>query len=93
MGIGRELFESSHAILSARPCSGERMMIMSKYDENVRIESSWLSPLNSDDVAASRTEPVVMPSIWQAARWERNVREDGCEKYSIARLCARTVFR
>ena len=32
---------------------------MSKYDEKVRIESSWLSPLNSDEVAASRTEPVV----------------------------------
>ncbi len=55
-------------------------MIMSKYDEKVRMESSWLSPLNSDDVAASRTEPVVRPSIWQAARCERNVRELGCEK-------------
>ena len=53
-----------------------------------------LTALNgAEDVAASRTEPVVMPRIWQAARWERNVREDGCEKYSIARLCASTFFR
>ena len=42
--------------------------------------SSRDSPLNSEDVAASLTEPVVMPRIWQAARWERNVRDDGCEK-------------
>ena len=35
---------------------------------------------NSEDVAASLTEPVVMPRIWQAARCERKVRELGCEK-------------
>ena len=29
IGIGRSLFESSHAICSARPFSGQRMMIMS----------------------------------------------------------------
>ena len=33
-----------------------------------------------DDVAASRTLPVVSPRIWQALRCERNVRELGCEK-------------
>ena len=56
------------------------MMIMSKYDENVRMESSRDSPLNSLDVAESRTLPVVRPRIWHAARWLRNVRELGCEK-------------
>ena len=44
------------------------------------MESSFDSPLNSEEMAVSRTEPVVRPRIWQAARCERNVRELGCEK-------------
>ena len=59
----------------------------------MRMESSRDSPLNSEEVAASRTEPVVNPRIWHAARWERNVRELGWEKYSIARLWDRKDFR
>ena len=80
IGIGRSLLDSSHAICSASPFSGVRMMIMSKYDEKVRMESSRDSPLNSLEVAASRTLPHVRPRIWHAARWLRNVRELGWEK-------------
>ena len=52
----------------------------------MRIESNRVSPLVSDEVDGSRTSLHVMPRIWHAAMNERNVRVDGCVKYSIARL-------
>ena len=52
----------------------------------MRIESNRVSPLVSDEVDGSRTSLQVMPRIWHAAMNERNVRVDGCVKYSIARL-------
>ena len=36
----------------------------------------------------SRTSPMSMPRIWQAAQKERKVRLLGCEKYNMARLWA-----
>ena len=80
IGTGRLLRESDHAMRSARPFSCVRITMRSKYELNVRIESSRLSPLNSEDTDASRTSPVRRPRIWQAERNERNVRLDGCVK-------------
>ena len=34
-----------------------------------------------------------MPRIWQAAMNDRNVRVEGCVKYSIARLCGSRLIR
>ena len=67
IGNGRFVFESSHAVFSASPCNGLRMMIMSKYELNVRRESSRDSPFISLEIDGSRTSAIRKPSIWQAA--------------------------
>ena len=50
----------------------------------MRIESSKLSPLTSDDVEGSRISLVRMPRMWHALLKDRNVRVDGCVKYNMA---------
>ena len=66
-GTGRSVLDSIHAMRSANPPTGCRMMIRSKYELNVRTESSGDSPFNSLDVAVSRTSAGCMPRIWHAA--------------------------
>ena len=80
MGTGRSELESVQAMCSARPFSWVRMMMRSKYELKVRMESSRDSPLNSLEVEVSRTSPVWRPRIWQAERKERKVRELGWVK-------------
>jgi hypothetical protein len=60
------------------------MTTTSTYELNVRIESSKLSPFTSDDVEGSRISLVRIPRMWHALLNDRNVRVDGCVKYSIA---------
>src|SRR5215212_1263467 len=59
----------------------------------MRIESNRVSPLVSDDVLASRTSLHVIPRIWHAAEKDKNVRVEGCVKYSIARRCGSKLIR
>src|SRR5258706_1728351 len=84
-GTGRGMLSMSFAACAARPASFVRMMITSTYELNVRIESSKVSPLTSDDVDGSRISLVRMPKIWHALLNDRKVRVEGCVKYSIAR--------
>ena len=59
----------------------------------MRIESNRVSPFVSREVLGSRTSLHVMPRIWQAAMNDRNVRVEGCVKYSIARLWGSRLIR
>ncbi len=59
----------------------------------MRIESNRVSPFVSLEVLGSRTSLHVMPRIWQAAMNDRNVRVEGCVKYSIARRCGSKLMR
>src|SRR6478736_7299483 len=59
----------------------------------MRIESNRVSPFVSDDVLGSRTSLHVIPKIWHAAENDRNVRVEGCVKYSIARRCGSKLIR
>src|SRR3954465_12868199 len=59
----------------------------------MRIESNRVSPFVSDDVLGSRTSLHVMPKIWHAAENDKNVRVEGCVKYSIALRCGSKLIR
>jgi hypothetical protein len=63
IGRGRSEFDKVQAMCSASPFSCVRIIIKSKYELKVRIESSFDSPLNSDEVAASRTSATFRPII------------------------------
>ena len=65
-----------------------RMTMTSTYELNVRMLSSKLSPLTSDDVEGSRISLVRIPKIWHALLNDRKVRVEGCGKYSMARVSA-----
>jgi len=84
-GTGRGMLFMSFAACAARPDSFVRMTITSTYELNVRIESSKLSPLTSDDVDGSRISLVRIPRMWQALLNDRKVRVEGWVKYSMAR--------